>query len=153
MRLSALGQVLMLLCMPLLLEACKTAQPGVRSTMFTQYTTIEAGTADATRAAQSVLNDLGLTEVESKFTNVDGWARGRTADNTPVKVSLERVDDHASNISVKIGTFGDTDLGRDIIVRIQKELGIETPPLESQAAKGADQTSKPTAGEPAKASE
>lgn len=95
--------------------------------MFNQYTTIEASTVDATKASAEVLKDLGLQNIESSATNVDGWAKGMKADKTPVKVTLTRVGDKVSDISVKIGSFGDAALGKDIIARVRKELGLKPP--------------------------
>ena len=99
----------------------------MRSTGFEQYTSISAGTAAATGAAESVLNDLGLQEVKSSSTNVDGWASGMMADKTPVKVALKRVTEGTSDISVKVGSIGDTSLGKDIIARVRNKLGIQPP--------------------------
>jgi hypothetical protein len=111
----------------LALSACKTTEPGVKSTRFAQYTTIEAGTADATKAAAGVLEDLGLQNIESSSTNVDGWAKGFMADKTQVNVTLERVSENVSEISVKVGSFGDPSLGEEIIAKVRKKLGIEPP--------------------------
>ena len=121
----------------LALSACKTSQPGVKSTQFVQYTTIAVGTAEGTKAAAEVLEDLGLQSIESSSTNVDGWAKGFTADKTSVTVSFERISDEVSDISVKVGSFGDQSLGEDIIAKVRKKLGIEPPttaPAATQAA-------------------
>ena len=103
---------------------CQTTEPGVKSTGLEQYTTIEAGTAKVTDAAAAVLKDLGLHDVEASATNIDGWAKGMMADKTPVLVTLRRVDERISDISVKVGTYGDTDLGKDIIARTRRHLGL-----------------------------
>lgn len=113
------------------LSACQTNAPGVRSTGFAQYTTIGAGTAQATKAAEEVLQELGLQEIQSNSTNVDGWATGQMADKTPVKVSLSRVSEGQSEISVKVGSFGDNALGKDILARVRDKLGLPAPTTET----------------------
>jgi hypothetical protein len=120
----------------LALSACKTTEPGVKSTRFAQYTTIGVGTADGTKAAAEVLEDLGLQNIESSSTNVDGWAKGFMADKTQVTVNFERISENMSDISVKVGSFGDPSLGEEIIAKVRKKLGIEppAPPTTSPAA-------------------
>jgi uncharacterized protein YbjT (DUF2867 family) len=128
MRTVRLGlQMVAVVAAALAVVACSTGSPGVKSTQFAQYTTLPAGPADATKAAEAVLKDLGLHEVTSSSTNVDGWAKGMMADKTAVNVSLTRVNDMSSDISVKVGSFGDPALGSDIISRVRKKLGVETP--------------------------
>lgn len=135
MRLIRLGLVIVAAAgMGFCISACETTQPGVKSSQFKQYTTIEAGTAEATKAAEGVLKDLGLHDVTSSSTNVDGWAKGFMADKTPVNVSLERVGEKTSDISVHVGSFGDPSLGSDIIGRVRKSLGL-APPTTAPAGK------------------
>jgi len=118
----------------LALSACQTTSPGVKSSHLVQWTSMAAGTADTTKAAEAVLNDLGLQEVESSSTNVDGWARGSMADKTLVKVSIARAGEASSDVSVKVGSLGDPDLGADVIARIHEKLGIEPPPASTPPA-------------------
>lgn len=127
MHTARIASFVTLIAIAALVTACQTTDPGVRSTGFEQYTSIDAGTAAATSAAESVLSDLGLHDVKSSSTNVDGWASGQMADKSPVKVTLKRVSDNVSDISVKVGSIGDTPLGMDIIARVRAKLGIAPP--------------------------
>jgi hypothetical protein len=134
--------------------ACQITPSGLKTSMFSQYTTIEAGTASATEAAEAVLADLGLHEVEARSTNVDGWAKGLLSDKTPVTVTLERIgeSDNLSQISVRVGSFGDTSVGQDIIARVRKKLGIEPPPPLSPSTAPSATTSLTAPPAPAPAS-
>ena len=125
-----------------IITACQTTEPGVRSTGFEQYTTIERGTAEATKAAEEVLHDLGLQDVTSSSTNIDGWASGKMADGTPVKVTLKRQWDNLSDIYVKVGSVGDTSLGKDIIAKVRSKLGVTPPAEPAPAAPAADSATK-----------
>ena len=107
----------------LTLSACKTDEPGVKSTYRSQYTTVAANTEDATQAAKAVLEDLELMNITSSSTGLDGKATAYTADNTEVRVSIDRVDDNTSEVSVNIGAMGDPSLGKTIIRQIRSRLG------------------------------
>lgn len=131
-----IARIALLVAVVVALAACMTTEPGVRSSGFEQYTTIERGTSESTKAAEEVLRDLGLQDVAASSTNVDGWASGKMADGTLVKVTLKRVWDNLSDISVKVGSFGDTPLGTDIIARVRNKLGI-APPAEPKPASSA----------------
>ena len=102
---------------------CKTSEPGVKSSYRSQWTTVSGNTAKATEAAKDVLEDLSLQRIESKSTGLDGYAHGYTADDKKITVDIKKVTDATSEVSVNVGTMGDPAMGKDIIARIQKELG------------------------------
>lgn len=104
------------------LPACKTSEPGVKSSYRSQWTTVSGGTADATEAAKDVLEDLQLQKIESKATGLDGYAHGYTADDKKITVDVKKVTDTTSEVSVNVGALGDPTMGKDIIARIQREL-------------------------------
>jgi hypothetical protein len=134
MHVIRFASLITLIAVSAFLAACETTEPGVRSSGFEQFATIDRGTAEATRAAEEVLRDLGLQDVASSSTNVDGWATGKMADGTQVKVTLKRDFDNISGISVRVGSIGDTSLGKDIISRVRSKLGIASPPPPPPAA-------------------
>lgn len=138
-RMVRLGMVIIVAGLGLVPLACQTTEPGVKSNQFSQYTTMEVGTAKGTDAAKDVLEDLGLKEIQSSSTNLDGWAKGMMADKTIVKVSLDRVGEaeNMSEVSVTVGSFGDPTLGKDIIARMRDKLGIKPPPPPAPATKPA----------------
>ena len=104
------------------LPACKTDQPGVKSTYRSQYTTVSGNTTKVTKVARDVLDDLKLQKIDSKSTAVDGWATGYTADNKKITVDIKRVSDNTSDVWVNVGSMGDPDMGKDILARMQKKL-------------------------------
>ena len=105
------------------IPACKTDDPGVKSNYVSQWSTVAGGPADVTEAAKDVLEDLELKEIESKSTNIDGWASGKTADGTKVKVDVKKAGETTSEVSVTVGTLGDPALGKEILNRLQQRLG------------------------------
>lgn len=101
---------------------CETDQAGVKSSYRSQWTNIDATTDEATQAAEAALNELGLNDVESRSTKVDGQAMGKTADGTKVTVSVARVTEETSQISVNVGRTGDPQLGKQIIADITDRI-------------------------------
>lgn len=104
------------------LPACKTDDPAVRSSYRSQWANVQADTQEATESAREVLEDLNLRNIEAAATAVDGEAIGYTADGTKITVSVARVDQNTSQVSVNVGTLGDPDLGSDILRRIREDL-------------------------------
>ena len=105
----------------MVLPACKTDTPGVKSNYYSQWTTVNASTEKATETAQSVLEELKLKKVESKATAIDGEAMGYTADGTKVSVGVRKVNDETSEVSVYAG-MGDPTLGKEILSRMMDDL-------------------------------
>jgi hypothetical protein len=105
------------------LPACQPDQPGVKSTHRSQWANVHAGTVDATDAARATFEELGLRNIEGAATEVDGQVVGYLADNTRVIVSIARVTENASEVTVNVGRLGDPDLGKDILARIQARTG------------------------------
>src|SRR5688572_32484919 len=103
--------------------ACKTDEPGVKSTYRSQYTTMVGNTGKVTEAAEEVLKDMKLQRVTSKSTEVDGLATGYTADGKKITVEIERDSDTTSEVRVNVGQMGDPDLGKTIISRMEQKLG------------------------------
>jgi hypothetical protein len=104
------------------IPACKTDEPGVRSTHRSQYTTVTGTTNEVAKAAEDVLEDLKLQRIETKSTAVDGYAVGYTADNKKVTVDINKQGEHTSEVRVNVGATGDPELGKDILARLQKKL-------------------------------
>jgi hypothetical protein len=105
------------------LPACQTDDPSVTSNYRSQWSTVSGGPSDVTEAAKDVLEDLQLKEIESSSTNIDGWASGKTADGTKVKVDVKKAGETSSEVSVTVGTMGDPTLGKEILNRLQQRLG------------------------------
>jgi Tfp pilus assembly protein PilV len=121
--LSALLVSAILLSAAGMLTACQTDSPGVKSSYHSQWTTVGANTVKTTEAAKDALQDLKLQKIESKSTEVDGFACGYTADDKKITVDIRKVTDKTSEVSVNVGVMGDPELGKEIIARIRKDLG------------------------------
>ena len=108
-----------------ILAACETSQPGVKSTVRSQWATVHAAPPKAAEVAADVLQELQLKNVESKSTAVDGLITGFTADETKISVSIERAGPSSSEVTVTVGAFGDQSLGSDILGRMQNKISPE----------------------------
>jgi len=113
-----------LLAILTLLVGCSTSEPGVKNTMGTLTTTVEANPPRVAKAAEAVLKDLELIRVHSTSTEVDGEAFGYTASDKKVGVSIKQEGENLSKVSVRVGAFGDEDLGIAVITRLEEQLGI-----------------------------
>jgi len=113
-----------LLAILTLLVGCSTSEPGVKNTMGTLTTTVEANPPRVAKAAEAVLKDLELIRVHSTSTEVDGEAFGYTASDKKVGVSIKQEGENLSKVSVRVGAFGDEDLGIAVITRLEEQLGV-----------------------------
>lgn len=117
--------VLVLLTVGLLLVVgCKTDQPGVTNRLGTIKATLAAAPPAVTEAAKEVLEDMDLIIISSSSTSIDGRVIARTAQDVKVRVDSEKVGENVSEVFVRVGSLGDTDLGLTILEEIKEELGI-----------------------------
>ncbi len=73
-------------------------------------------TWEATVAAIDELQFLVVNKIKD---NVSAEIQAKTADNKTVKIQLKRVTDNLTDISIRIGTFGDESLSRYILSKIE----------------------------------
>ncbi|NBC11527.1 MAG: DUF3568 family protein [Planctomycetes bacterium] len=121
---TSLCTLISLVAVAALLAGCSTSEPGVKNTMGTLETTVEANPPQVAKAAEAVLKDLELIRVHSTSTEVDGEAFGYTASDKKVSVSIKKESENLSKINVRVGAFGDEDLGVAVITRIEEQLGV-----------------------------
>jgi hypothetical protein len=76
-------------------------------------------TWEATVAAIDELQFLVVNKIKD---NVSAELEAKTADNKTVKIQLKRVTDNLTDISIRIGTFGDESLSRYILSKIEAKL-------------------------------
>ena len=105
------------------LSGCKTSESGIKSAYVSQWATVAGNTMNTTDAARGVLEDLKLQRVDSRSTEVDGWAKAYNADNNEISVKVEKAGPDTSKVRVTVGPVGDPALGTDIINRIRQRLG------------------------------
>jgi hypothetical protein len=106
----------------LAMTGCKSSTPGVKSNYIQQWTSVNGSLEEATKAAEEALSSYDLTDVDSTVTQVDGRATGMTADKTEVVVDIKPQTDETSEVSVRVGTVGDPDMGNNIIQKIKTNL-------------------------------
>ena len=104
------------------LAGCETSAPGVESNKVQQWVTVDGDVSEAADAAEEVLSDYDLKDVDAKTTAIDGTVTGKKADGTEVRVSISKVTDETSEVTVRVGTLGDNTLGTEIAHKIKKEL-------------------------------
>lgn len=114
---------LLALCL-IVTTGCKTDQEGVTNRVGTIKATLAATPAAVTEAAKEVLEDMDLVIDSSNATAIDGRVVARTAQNVKVRVDSAKVGEKSSEVLIRVGTLGDTDLSLAILTEIKKELGV-----------------------------
>ena len=116
-----------LLCICLLMMVgCKTEQPGVVNRVGTIKATLAASPAAVTEAANEVLDDMDLIVINSSSTAIDGRVVARTAQDVKVRVDSQKVGENVSEVFIRVGKLGDSELSLTILNEIKEELGIAT---------------------------
>ena len=100
--------------------ACQSSEPGVTTSLRSQWTTVKADTKATTEAARAVLEAEGLKEVKAESTMFDGTASGKKADGTNIKVSIKKASDNYSEVTATVGTMGDSEIGAEIVRKIKQ---------------------------------
>ena len=73
-------------------------------------------------ATVAAIDELQFLVVNKLKDNVSAELESKTADNKTVKIQLKRVTDNLTDISIRIGTFGDESLSRYILSKIEAKL-------------------------------
>lgn len=116
--------VLGLLAVCLLIVGCKTEQPGVTNRIGTIKAVLAASPAAVTEAANEVLSDMDLIIINSNSTSVDGRVIARTAQDVKVRVDSNKIGENVSEVFIRVGGIGDTELSLTILNEIKEELGF-----------------------------
>lgn len=104
------------------LTGCETDKAGIDSNYRSQWTLVNGDVSEATDAAEDVLSEYDLKDVESNSTELDGNAMGKMADGTEVSVDIRRATDETSEVTVQVGKLGDPTLGVEIADKIKQQL-------------------------------
>ena len=84
---------------------------------------LEADPPHVVKAATSALQELEVElQGEPDATAVDGHVVGRTALQKKVDIAVKRESETTSKIWIRINTFGDEDLSRQILEKIRSKL-------------------------------
>lgn len=121
---------------------CKTNQEGVTNRVGTIKATLAASPAAVSEAAKDVLTDMDLIIISSNSTAIDGRVVARTAQDVKVRVDSEKIGEDVSEVFIRVGTLGDSDLSLAVLTEIKKKLGIkveDTAPADTdrEETKGA----------------
>jgi len=101
------------------LSACKSShEDGVKSSIRSQWVSVNANTETTTNAAKAVLEAEGLKDVKAESTMVDGKASGKMADDTKVHVDVRKKEAN-SEVTVVVGTMGSPEIGAEIARKIK----------------------------------
>lgn len=84
----------------------------------TEEATLEK-TWEATVGAVDELEFLVINKVKDA---VSAELEAKTADNKTIKIELKRVSENLTDISIRVGTFGDESLSRYILSKIETRL-------------------------------
>ena len=74
------------------------------------------------KATVMAVDELKLVVTDKYSDATAGKLEAMTADNKKVRISLKRQGDNITEITIRVGTFGDEELSRFILSKIQKNL-------------------------------
>lgn len=73
-------------------------------------------------ASQKALNQLEFANISNKKSTVDAEIVSRTALDKKVEITLEKVTDRSTKVTVRVGVFGDETLSMSILDKIKAAL-------------------------------
>ncbi len=74
------------------------------------------------KATEKAVNELQLAVIDKYSDVVAGRLEAFTADNKKVRINLKRIGDNITEVTIRIGTFGDEELSRFILSKIERHL-------------------------------
>ncbi len=124
--------VLLLAVSPFILTGCLAAAAvggaaaagaGTVAYIKGELKATEEATLDKTwQATVAAIDELEFIVINKIKDEVSAQLEARTADNKTVKIELKRVTDNLTDVSIRIGTFGDETLSRYILSKIEARL-------------------------------
>lgn len=93
----------------------------IRGDLKRTYGTSMDKTWDATIGA---LEGLNIKVIEKKKDKLKGEIKARRADDSAVAVTVEWSSENVTEVSIRIGTWGDRDASSNIHDKIAKNLGL-----------------------------
>ncbi len=104
------------------LAAAGAAGAGVAYLKGELNGTLEASPQEVVDAAQATIEEMGFSVISARASEVDGRVEGRTANDRDITIEVDRQNEGTSDISIRVGTFGDEELSREIYNRIQQRV-------------------------------
>jgi len=74
------------------------------------------------KATEKAVDELQLVVTDKYSDATAGMLEAMTADNKKVRISLKRQGDNITEITIRVGTFGDEELSRFNLSKIKKNL-------------------------------
>lgn len=102
--------------------AAGAAGTGVAWYAGRMETTLNEGVGDVYDACRKAVDQLEFARVSERKSGVDGELVARTALDKKVTITLNRVDDHVTKLSIRVGVFGDEALSLNILEKIKAHL-------------------------------
>jgi len=84
--------------------------------------TVQAGPRDVAAAAETALNEMGINVLSSSSDDTGGTITARNAQDKKITIEINRLNESASTISIRVGMFGDEALSRAIYERVKASL-------------------------------
>ena len=73
-------------------------------------------------ASLAAMKGLEFTVTDKSKDALSGYVTAQTADNKTVKINLKYISNTSTEIRIRVGTFGDEDLSRIILGKINSHL-------------------------------
>jgi len=73
-------------------------------------------------ASLAAMKDLEFSVTEKSKDALSGYVTAQTADNKNIKINLKYISNTSTEIRIRVGTFGDEDLSRIILNKINNHL-------------------------------
>ena len=83
---------------------------------------LDASPQKVVQASEGALKDMDIPIESSVATGVDGRVVGHTALDKKVEITVKREGDTGSKISIRVATFGDEALSRQIYEKIKSRI-------------------------------
>jgi hypothetical protein len=77
---------------------------------------------DVAAASERAFVDLRLVAVDQVVDGLKGKVTAQTADGSPVRIKLKATEFETTKFSIKVGTFGDKAMSRQVARYIAREL-------------------------------
>jgi hypothetical protein len=99
-----------------------TDASGVRNVAGSYSTIVDVTPDKATIASRKAVEDLKLNDIASSGTMFDGKVTCRTAQDSEITISIEKVGEKASRVTVRVGATGDEQMSRQILDKVNSNV-------------------------------
>jgi hypothetical protein len=118
----------------LAIAAAGAAGAGVAYAKGDSSNTVEGTPPQVAMAAEHAFLQMGMVVVSNRSSMVDCEVIARTAQDEKVDVVAKAQTDRFSEVSVRVGTFGDDSLQSQVLMKIRENLVVAAqPPATSEA--------------------